>query len=261
VANNETVTAQSEIPQLGSRHGRAGAPRGGTTRAQAREESIYRAAARIFQRKGYAATSLQDIADEVGLLKGSLYYYIESKEDLLYGITRYIHAVAREVVEETRAMDGLASDRLAHLIERHIVTMIHNLDMTRAFYTDYNALSSERRASVMHERTEYERFTQELIEEGQAAGEFCTELDAHLMTSAILTMLNSVYMWFHEREGVKAEAIAQGYQKFVLNGLRCPPDHVHEAQPAAKSGRARSSAKRPPAKATARKQGQRPAPS
>src|SRR5947207_409360 len=56
-----------------------------------RQQEILEAAARVFHEKGYESTSIQDIADEVGILKGSLYYYIRSKEDLLYEIIRDIH--------------------------------------------------------------------------------------------------------------------------------------------------------------------------
>ena len=57
-----------------------------TPRRKKRRNEIYDVAIQVFNRKGYATASVQEIADEIGVLKGSLYYYIDSKEDLLQGI-------------------------------------------------------------------------------------------------------------------------------------------------------------------------------
>src|SRR5690242_21930048 len=64
-----------------------------------RQQEIVEAAARVFHEKGYESTSIQDIADAVGILKGSLYYYITSKEDLLFEIIRGVHEEALKNLE------------------------------------------------------------------------------------------------------------------------------------------------------------------
>jgi TetR/AcrR family transcriptional regulator, cholesterol catabolism regulator len=211
----------------GTRHNKAGGPRKSTRKAQAREEDIFRAAARIFHRKGYAATSLQDIADEVGLLKGSLYYYIDSKEDLLFGITKTIHALAGANLAATRARGGTATERLRDLVESHVASFGENLQLIRVFYTDYNALSAERREFVMNERRAYELYSRELIEEGQGTGEFCPDVDSRVMNNAILTMVNTVYMWYSVGQEISLQSIATDYGNFTINGLRCPAEHTH----------------------------------
>jgi AcrR family transcriptional regulator len=225
-----TTREDPDRERHGTRNSRAGGPRKSTRKAQEREEDIYRAAARIFHRKGYAATSLQDIADEVGLLKGSLYYYIDSKEDLLYGITRTIHGVAGGNVDATRARGGTPTERLQFLIETHVAAFGKNLQLIRVFYTDYNALSRERRELVMGERRSYERYSYELIVEGQSTGDFCPDLDARLVNNAILTMVNTVYMWYSEAQQISIDEIATTYSQFAINGLRCAPGHVHAPQ-------------------------------
>ena len=212
----------------GTRHTSAGGPRKSTRKAQEREEEIHRAAARIFHRKGYAATSLQDIADEVGILKGSLYYYIDSKEDLLFGITQTIHRLAAQNADRAAAMGGSCADRLRFLVELHVASFGVHLEMIRVFYTEYGALGPERRAEVMADRRRYERYSLELITDGQAAGEFCPDLDARVANNAILTMVNTVYMWFNGTNG-DLEAIATQYGEMVLGSLRCPADHDHAA--------------------------------
>ena len=220
----------------GTRHTGAGGPRRTTRKAQAREEEIHRAAARIFHRKGYAATSLQDIADEVGILKGSLYYYIDSKEDLLFGITQAIHRLAAQNAERVAATSGTSSERLRLLVELHVASFGVNLEMIRVFYTEHGALGPERRREVMAARRSYEQLALGLITSGQAAGEFCPDLDARVANNAILTMVNTIYMWFDGNNG-DLDAIARQYGEMALASVHCLPGHVHGAVSAAAPAR------------------------
>lgn len=174
---------------------------------------------------------MQDIADEVGLLKGSLYYYIDSKEDLLFGITKTIHALASANAAATRARGGTATEQLRDLIESHVASFGENLQLIRVFYTDYNALSADRRELVMGERRAYEQYSRELIEEGQRTGEFCPDVDSRVMNNAILTMVNTVYMWYTQGQEITVQQIAAEYGTFAINGLRCPADHDHPKAP------------------------------
>ena len=72
----------------------------------ARLREIYDAAARVFSEKGYDGASIQDVADAVGILKGSLYYYIDTKQDLLFGIIDEVHRDTLRSLEEWVAVDG-----------------------------------------------------------------------------------------------------------------------------------------------------------
>ncbi|WP_235490550.1 helix-turn-helix domain-containing protein, partial [Frankia sp. AvcI1] len=77
-----------------------------------REAEILQAALEIFARKGYAAASIQDVADAVGVLKGSLYHYIDSKEDLLFQIFDNAHVDAERLMTELDALEVDAVERL-----------------------------------------------------------------------------------------------------------------------------------------------------
>src|SRR6266496_3647760 len=77
-----------------------------------RRGEVLDAAVRVFHAKGYDATSIQDIADEVGILKGSIYYYITSKEDVLFEILDEVHRAAFNAVVEAIEIDGDALQKL-----------------------------------------------------------------------------------------------------------------------------------------------------
>src|SRR3954463_16258741 len=84
-----------------------------------RQQEILEAAARVFHEKGYESTSIQDIADAVGILKGSLYYYITSKEDLLFEILQSVHEEALENLAQIDATPGDALQRLRAFVTMH----------------------------------------------------------------------------------------------------------------------------------------------
>lgn len=206
---------------------RRGRVRRPTARALEREQEIFDVAAGILQKKGYAATTLQEIGSAVGLLKGSLYYYIDSKSDLLYRITRKIHDEAIANLAAARAANGPAAARLHLLIEGHVLSFGRRLTSIRVFYTEYAALPDDRRREIMAERRSYEEYVCELIREGMADGSFCPDLDVRIVSNAILTMINSVYVWYRPDRDDPIEKIARSYADYALAGLRCPTEHGH----------------------------------
>jgi AcrR family transcriptional regulator len=214
--------ADDRVPR--SRRARARRP---TARALEREQEIYDVAAEILHKKGYAATTLQEIATAVGLLKGSLYYYIDSKGDLLYRITRKIHDEAIANLEAAQAAPGPAAARLRLLVESHVLSFGRRLTSIRVFYTEYAALPVERRQEIMTDRRRYENYVGELLVEGVADGSFCPDLDVRIITNAILTMVNTVYLWYRPGRDASIENVARAYADYALAGLRCPPSHDH----------------------------------
>jgi len=192
-----------------------------TARGLQREKEILDAAAEIFARKGYSAANVEDVASLVGMLKGSLYYYVDSKEDLLYRLTKTIHQDALETLEETRSLDGTPEERLVALVRLHFRKLTANIAYTRVFYHEFRHLTGQRYVEIVRLRETYEHYVQSLVEEGQAAAAFCRRRDAHLMMIAILTLLNSVQQWYRPSGGISVEHLTDEYVEFVVSGLRC----------------------------------------
>src|SRR5690554_5047669 len=86
-----------------------------------RAEPIMYIAEKLFHKQGYAQTSMDDIARAAGLLKGSLYYYMDSKEDLLFRIVEDVHEVSRAQLDAARHQEGVpALARLLHFVEEQV---------------------------------------------------------------------------------------------------------------------------------------------
>ena len=161
-----------------------------------RFEDIVNAAARLFSERGYAATSIQDVADSVGLLKGSLYHYINTKEDLLHAIIQEAHHHTAALGVEALALDGDATAKLTYLVKEHLSGAADNLAKVRVFYVEAKSLPPDRLRDILADRDSYEHSLRQLITLGQREDQFAAHLDPTLTGIAILAILNSVQQWF-----------------------------------------------------------------
>src|SRR4029079_10204677 len=92
-----------------------------------RDREVLDAAARVFYERGYSDASVQDVADELGILKGSLYHYIDTKEDLLFRLLQETHDEIYLILEEVAALEGLNPiDRLEIYIRKQVEYNIDN---------------------------------------------------------------------------------------------------------------------------------------
>src|SRR5258708_310262 len=105
-----------------------------------RRQHVLDAAAKLFAEKGYEATSIGDIAEAVGLLKGSLYYYAPSKEELLFWIIREVHGKGRKLVERFTDSDDDPVTQLREIIEAGATFVIDHRDMNIISMRDFRAL-------------------------------------------------------------------------------------------------------------------------
>jgi AcrR family transcriptional regulator len=186
-----------------------------------RRQEVIDVAASIFRRKGFAATTTQDLGDALGILKGSIYYYIDSKDDLLFAIIQEQHEQIYESLAVARADEGPMADRLARLVRRNVELNIANQDKAAVFYTEFHFLSPERQKAVIGLRDDYEHFVRELLAEGQKTGDICADLDVRVATSAMLTMLNSLFRWYRPRGGASEAVVVSNITSMAVNSVQC----------------------------------------
>src|SRR3954470_14863243 len=131
----------------------------------ARRSELTRAAARLFAEKGYHGTSVGDLADAMGVQKGSLYHHIESKADLLWEVAREgaaaFHAALDAVPERVPTTEKI---RLA--LRGHLAVVAGQLDLATVFVKEWTALEGERREAFLAERRRYEERVRDLFREG-----------------------------------------------------------------------------------------------
>ncbi len=184
-----------------------------------RDKEILPAAIQVLAHKGYAAASLQDIADAVGLLKGSLYHYISSKESLLYRIFQESHEEASAVMADIDRL-GLAPDaKLREFVRRLTLFYAENPDRARIYFGEWRHLTGEDRDTVMRQRRDFELYVRTIVSDAHDRGLTAPELDVKLATRYILTAVNGVILWYSPDGPLPAKDIADQITELVCSSI------------------------------------------
>jgi AcrR family transcriptional regulator len=184
-----------------------------------REAEVLEAAVDVFRRKGYGAASIQEVADGVGVLKGSLYYYISSKEDLLARIVDEVHGQSTDILEDVQALPVPAIDRIRTYIERHVEWYLANLSAVSVFFREWRHLSGDRLEAVMERRRGYDRAIRRLIADAQRDGDIDPSVDPKYASFYVLAAVNSVPDWYSRQGRDSGRAIARQYADMTVGLL------------------------------------------
>lgn len=176
-------------------------------------------ATQVFYEKGYEGASLQEIADRLGMLKGSLYYYIQSKEDLLFDVISAVHRTGLDVVQARAAAPGTALERLENVIVGHVEHTCRNLVPTAVFLHELSALPEARRREVLGSEHAYQAVFRGLIEQAQEAGLARADLDPRLAALSMLGSTNWVYRWYRPGGAFRPEQIAAELAEAAIRGI------------------------------------------
>jgi AcrR family transcriptional regulator len=198
------------------------APKG--TLNEERWGEILDAAGAVFHEKGYQAARIEDIAARVGILKGSLYYYIQTKEDLLYALAVDSHEKGIATLAEdeaTRSAD--AATRLDAFVRRYMAMIPATPDYAAVAERDVGLLRGERREHIMGMRTEIHRFLRRIVEQGIDEGCFDVTLDPGVVTNSLLEMLHGTVRWFRPGGRRSYSDLADFYVALVARGLAPAP--------------------------------------
>ena len=185
-----------------------------------RDEEVLDAAAKVFAERGYSEASVQDVADELGILKGSLYHYIKTKEDLLFWLLDAVHHDVEEILEEVAAVEGLDPlERIALYVRRQVLYNLDNLQRISIYYHDMDRLSADRLEKIVTQRHGHERFVNGLIRDAQEAGLADASLDPRVLTNCLFGTVIWTYRWYKPSGRVSRERIADLCAEFALNGV------------------------------------------
>jgi AcrR family transcriptional regulator len=204
-----------------------------------RSEEVLETAIAVFYEKGYPKASIQDVADRVGVLKGSLYHYIESKEDLLFEVFAGSDEQWAHMMSDVGKLEMPPTERLGSFVHEWCLWYLNNLKRASVYASEWHHLRGKRLESVKTKRREYERFVIEMIDEVKAAGDAHPNLDSRYACFLIFSAINGLTTWYRRRGKDSAEHIANVYQDMILGMIRCSPGRVRPA--VAKKGQKRKS--------------------
>ena len=177
-------------------------------------EEILEATAQLFKHKGYNGTSMQDIAKEVGILKGSIYYYFNSKNEIFKevlnnGITPVLRN-AEQIIRE----NATPREKLRKLISYHMsYIMDHNLSLL-IYFQEREKLPAEQMEDYLAKRDRYENIFREVLKEGIEKGEFPQD-NVNLDVFAIFGMCNWIIQWYNP-QGTQSAGEIKSYMEFLI---------------------------------------------
>jgi AcrR family transcriptional regulator len=180
---------------------------------------VLEAAVDMFHERGYASTSIEDVAKAVGLLKGSLYYYIQSKEDLLFRIVDDVHTDVQATMDEAFADTTVPPlERLVRFARKQVEYNARNVDRIAVYHHEWQRLQGDRLAEVRKRRRTQEQAVVAVLEEARSRGDVPDDLDAQLAARCAFATIIWPYTWYRPGS-VSPERLASFCAEFVLHGL------------------------------------------
>jgi TetR/AcrR family transcriptional regulator, cholesterol catabolism regulator len=161
---------------------------------------------------------MREIAAEVGIQKASLYYHIETKDDLLYEICKSALTKIRADSEAALARESYPIERTSALICAHIESLLLDHARHLAALADMSALSPARLAEVTALRDGYDELVRSVLEEAQARGALRQDVPAKYLCLALLGLLNRVLVWFRPDGPLSPAQIGALFSQIYLTG-------------------------------------------
>jgi AcrR family transcriptional regulator len=192
----------------------------------ATRDDIISAAAKVFRTKGYHAATVRDIASEVGILKGSLYHHLASKEELLYLVVKEPIARMSRKMGEIAAGEGGAADKLRRAIAAHLEAFDRHFPHLFVYLREREAVKRRFREMIGFSPKEYERYWQQILREGVENGEFRPDIDIQVVSYGLLGMLNWLYKWYDPQGRLSVQEVAGQFTALALAGI-----HADQASP------------------------------
>ena len=177
-----------------------------------RRQAIEDVASDLFRERGYAATSIRDIARALSVQGASLYAHVTSKEDVLWAIvdraaSRFEAAADLAEREAEARRPGDPAEAVAALVRAHVEVLTGDVDEAGVFVHEWRALGPERRSAILARRDAYEARFRRHIQDGIAIGAFGMT-DQAIAAGAVLSAINGVATWYDPKGRLPAGRIA-----------------------------------------------------
>lgn len=183
-----------------------------------RKEQILLSAISIINRKGYSGTTMEEVASELLMTKGSLYYYFKNKSDLMYQCHYFVLDQATKDLEIILEEGGPEKDVLRKMIETHITYAIDEKEIFNLIMEPKQLFNEEQLGLVLKLRNHYEGLFDEIIRRGIEAGEFHAD-EPKIARMIILGAMNWVQQWYRPDGRLAKEDLITIYSDYILKIL------------------------------------------
>lgn len=177
-----------------------------------------RVGARLFAKRGYAATTTRELSRGLGITNGTFYHHFATKEDLLKQICE--ESLDRITGAVKAAVQGCGDPavRIEALIHAHVRTMLADQDLHKTMLMEIRSLNGVNRAEVLAKRADYSTFITTVIAGAQTEGTVRSDLSPKLLTLLLLNLLNWTIIWYKDGGELKADELAAAITAVFLDG-------------------------------------------
>ena len=183
-------------------------------------QEILRTAARLFQQRGYDATSMNDVAAALKLSKGGLYHHFQSKDEILFEIMSHAMEITQERVVNAVSVIADPEERLRALIRRHIEVVLSPRDREITVMLHENhPLPPSLRKRINARKKDYVHFLENLIAEVQKARRASGQVTPRAAAFALLGMINWIYQWYKPEGELQAQTLIPQFTDLVFGGM------------------------------------------
>jgi AcrR family transcriptional regulator len=210
-AEQEKVAAE----EVGRREKRVARGR----RQRLTQQAIVSTAAELFARNGFGATSLDEIAESLGASKASLYYHIKNKEEILRLIFLTVLTVSEEPLRQIVEANCSADEKLRRAIVHQTTVAADRSPAMTIFYREQPHLSGPFAHEIILRKKAYERYFERILEEGQVAGIFSSDVDPKIGAFGLLGMCNWLSQWYQTGGQYSPQQIAEMFEHMIGRGL------------------------------------------
>jgi TetR/AcrR family transcriptional regulator, cholesterol catabolism regulator len=184
-----------------------------------RKEQLIEAAAQLFKQKGYAATSVRDLAAELGIEAASLYHHIKSNEEILEHICFTLATKFQMAINEVNDIYFNAEEKLRMAIKNHVEILTENSNHSAVFLQEWRNLTEPKLSEFKSLRNNYENELRVIIREGVNEDVF-DNVDEKFAALTILSTVSWVNEWYNPTGNMNAGQVAAKLSDFILSGLR-----------------------------------------
>ena len=182
-----------------------------------KRKNIREIAARVFARNGFERTTIRGIADEGDISAASIYYYFDSKEELLYQILDETMSTGLKLIREIEDKKSDQKEQLIEILLMHTMTAI-NFDKMKLLVHEQDCLTPEHRASLKLKQKEYMHQITELFESLKRSKQM-RDLDTKVCAFAFFGMVSWAYRWFNPDGDMSTQQLAEHFSEIFTKGI------------------------------------------
>ncbi len=185
---------------------------------QTRKDQIHQIATNLFKERGYTATSMRDLAKEIGVEAASLYSHISSKEEILQTVCFNIAQEFFEAIYGVKQLNLTPEEMLCEAIKAHVHVIAHNLDAAPVFLNEWRFLSEPHLTEFKKMRDDYEEEFRQIISNGISNGYF-EKKEVAFTVLTIFSSLNWIYQWYDPQGTKSIDEIGEELSQIILHGI------------------------------------------